>query len=102
MPNWGARNGQVVAKSGSAKKALEDMRDRNRTDTERKERKERKATMRNKESAGTSGDIRNVLGCQVDVQASKRIRELEDREQAYWKRSANADPAEYKELWRSA
>ena len=82
----------VVAKSGSAKKALEDMRDRNRTDAERKERKERKSTMRTKERRYLQ-EI-HVQGCQIDEQ-SKRIRELEEENRLL--RGA-ADPAEYKAM----
>ena len=82
----------VVAKSGSAKKALEDMRDRNRTDAERKERKERKSTMRTKER-GYLQEI-HVQGCQLDEQ-SKRIRELEEENRLL--RGA-ADPAKYKAM----
>ena len=82
----------VVAKSGSVRKALEDMRDRNRTDAEREEREERKATLRNKERLHLQ-EI-EVLGCQLDEQ-SKELREL--REENRLLRGA-ADPTEYKAL----
>ena len=88
----GREEWEVVAKSGSARKALEDVRDRNRTDAERKERKERKATLRNKER-GYLQEI-HVQGCQLDEQ-SKRIRELEEENRLL--RGA-ADPAEYKAM----
>ena len=82
----------VVAKSGSAKKALEDMRDRNRTDTERKERKERKATMRNRERLYLQ-EI-HVLGCQND-ELSKENLELRERVRIL---EADANPVQVQAL----
>ena len=87
----------VVAKSGSVRKALEDMRDRNRTDAERQERLERKARMRNKESQLPPGDT-GTSECKNDDEQAKAHPRATRKRTGYLKADASPIQPECKAM----